>query len=252
MNKLFNNTTTENFGVRHIAFIMDGNGRWAKERNKPRTYGHQQGFKRLFEIAEICSYKKIEAMSIYAFSTENWNRPKREVSFLFNTLEKRFNVELKKMMRLNIRLFVSGDISRLPPTTQKVVIDGIAQTKDNTGLILNVCLNYGGRDELTRATKKIINDIQDGKIALNDINEQLITSYLDTALLPEVDLIIRTSGEMRLSNFMLWQLSYSEFIFPTTYWPDFTGEQLEINLQQYAQRKRRFGGLIDEKTERKH
>lgn len=248
MKKIFNNATNNNFGVRHLAFIMDGNGRWAKERNRPRTFGHQEGFKRLFEIAEICSYKNIEAMSIYAFSTENWNRPKREVSFLFNTLEKRFATELKKMMRLNIKLMVSGELSRLPITTQKVILDGIEKTKDNKGLILNVCLNYGGRDELTRATIKIVNDVKSGKVEVTEISEKLINSYLDTASLPDVDLLIRTSGEMRLSNFMLWQLSYSEFLFPKTYWPAFTGEELEKCLHEYAQRTRRFGGLVDEKA----
>lgn len=248
MKKIFNNTTSENYGVRHIAFIMDGNGRWAKERNRPRTFGHQEGFKRLFEIAEICSYKQIEAMSIYAFSTENWNRPKREVSFLFNTLEKRFAVELKKMMKLDMKLMVSGQLSRLPVTTQKVINEGIEATKANRGLVLNVCLNYGGRDELTRATRKIVEDVQSGHINSSQINEEMINSYLDTACLPDVDLLVRTSGEMRLSNFMLWQLSYSEFLFPKTYWPDFTGEALEKCLIEFAHRTRRFGGLVDEKT----
>jgi len=248
MKKIFENTTKDKYGVRHIAFIMDGNGRWAKMRNRPRTFGHQEGFKRLFEIAEICSYKNIEVMSIYAFSTENWNRPKSEVSFLFNTLDKRFASELKKMMRLNIKLVVSGQISRLPESTQTVLAEGIAETSKNTGLILNVCLSYGGRDEITRAVAKICQDFRFEKISKQEISEDLIEKYLDTAGLPSVDLLIRTSGEMRLSNFMLWQLSYSELIFPSIHWPDFNGEELEKCLVEFGRRTRRFGGLIDEKA----
>lgn len=247
MKKLLENITKENYGIKHLAFIMDGNGRWAKLRNRPRTYGHQEGFKRLFEIAEICSYKNIEVMTIYAFSTENWNRPKREVSFLFNSLEKRFNVELKKMMRLNMRLKVMGEPSKLPLTTQKVINDGIEQTKNNTGLVLNICLNYGGRDELTRAVKKIVSEVKEDNLDANVITESFIANHLDSAGLPEVDLMIRTSGEMRLSNFMLWQLSYAEFIFPQTYWPDFTGVELEKCLHEFARRTRRFGGLTNVK-----
>lgn len=247
MKKLLLDVTKENYGIKHIAFIMDGNGRWAKERNRPRTFGHQEGFKRLFEIAEICSYKQIEVMSIYAFSTENWNRPKREVTFLFNTLEKRFNIELKKMMRLNMKLRIMGDLSKLPESTVKVIEEGIQKTKANTGLILNVCLNYGGRDEITRATKKIATDLENAKIKKEDITQDLIASYLDSEGLPEVDLLIRTSGEMRLSNFMLWQLSYAEFLFPKTYWPAFNGFELEQALVEFAKRTRRFGGLIDGK-----
>ncbi len=249
MNKILAQSTTENYGIRHIAIIMDGNGRWAKLRNKPRTYGHRVGFKRLFEIAEICNYKNIEVMSIYAFSTENWNRPKREVDFLFNTLDARFATELKKMMRLNIRLRVSGDLTRLPETTQKVVHEGIETTKNNTGLTLNVCLNYGGRDELVRASKKMMMDVSGGVMSVDDISEATLENYLDTQGLPPVDLLVRTSGEMRLSNFMLWQLSYAEFIFPQTYWPDFTGDVLETCLLEFAKRTRRFGGLVDEKNQ---
>jgi undecaprenyl diphosphate synthase len=247
MKKIFTGVTKENYGIKHIAFIMDGNGRWAKERNRPRTFGHQEGFKRLFEIAEICSYKEIEVMSIYAFSTENWNRPKKEVSFLFNTLERRFGVELKKMMKLNIKLRIMGELSRLPQTTQKVILEAIEKTKNNTGLILNVCLNYGGRDEITRATRKLVLDIENGKLKQEDISEKLIANYLDSSGLPEVDLLVRTSGEMRLSNFMLWQMSYAEFLFPKTYWPDYNGEALEQSLIEFAKRTRRFGGLNDAK-----
>lgn len=247
MKKIFNGVTNENYGIKHIAFIMDGNGRWAKERNRPRTFGHQEGFKRVFEIAEICSFKQIEVMSVYAFSTENWNRPQREISFLFNTLEKRFHVELKKMMKLNISLRVMGALEKLPLSTQKVLKDAIEATQHNRGLILNICLNYGGRDELTRAIKKISLDAKNGLIEPEHITQELIPNYLDSHGLPEVDLMIRTSGEMRLSNFMLWQLSYAEFIFPKTYWPDFTGLILEENLIEYARRTRRFGGLVDVK-----
>lgn len=247
MKKLFNGVTKENYGVRHVAFIMDGNGRWAKQRNRPRTYGHKEGFKRLFEISEICSYKGIEVMSIYAFSTENWNRPKTEVDFLFRTLEQRFAIELKKMMKLNIKLRIMGELSRLPKTTQKVILDGIEETRNNTGLILNICINYGGRDEITRATRKLVNDIENGKLAKEDILETTLSNYLDSSGLPEVDLLIRTSGEMRLSNFMLWQLSYAEFLFPKTYWPDYNGEALEQSLIEFAKRTRRFGGLNDDK-----
>lgn len=247
MKKLLSDVTKENYGIKHIAFIMDGNGRWAKERNRPRTYGHQEGFKRLFEIAEICSFKNIEVISVYAFSTENWNRPKREVSFLFNTLEKRFNVELKRMMRLNARLRVMGDITKLPASTQKVVVDGIMQTSANSGIIINICLNYGGRDEIKRATSKLLEDFANNKFSKDDVSETLIASYLDSSGLPEVDLLVRTSGEMRLSNFMLWQLSYAELLFSQTYWPAFDGKELEKALVEFAKRTRRFGGLVDGK-----
>jgi undecaprenyl diphosphate synthase len=245
MKKIFSDVSNENYGIKHIAFIMDGNGRWAKERNRPRTYGHQEGFKRLFEIAEICSYKKIDVMTIYAFSTENWNRPKREVSFLFNTLEKRFNVELKKMMKLNMSLRVMGVLDKLPESTQKVIREGIEQTKHNTGLVLNICLNYGGRDEITRAIRHISADVKNEKLMVNEIDQTLVGNYLDSSGLPEVDLMIRTSGEMRLSNFMLWQLSYAEFSFPKTYWPDFNGAELEKCIIEFAHRTRRFGGLVN-------
>ncbi len=231
---------TENFGIKHIAFILDGNGRWAKARNKPRTYGHRHGFSSLFDVAEAVNNRGIEVMSVYAFSTENWNRPKTEISFLFKTLEARLRSVLKKVMRQQIKIVTSGDLSRLPPSTQEAIKVAVDESANNTRLILNICINYGGKDEIVRAIKKAANDKE---LDINELTPARFEDYLDTKGLPPVDLLVRTSGEERLSNFMLWQLAYAEFIFTPTMWPDYNADTLARDLLEYATRTRRFGGL---------
>lgn len=237
------NINKENFGVKHIAFIMDGNGRWAKLRGKPRTYGHSAGFKSLFDIASDCNNRNIEVMSVYAFSTENWNRPKKEVDFLWKSLESRIDKETKRMIKENIALTTMGDLSRLPLTTQQALDKSKLATAHCTGLKFNICLNYGGRDDIVRAVKNIIGDVNNSIIDKENINEEVIGHYLDSKELPDVDLLIRTSGEKRLSNYMLWQLSYAELIFNEILWPDYKPENLDKDLEIFAKRTRRFGGL---------
>lgn len=230
----------ENYGIKHIAFILDGNGRWAKARNKPRTYGHERGFSSLFDVGIAVNNRAIKVMSVYAFSTENWNRPKLEVSFLFKTLERRLKSVLKKVNKQGIKIVTSGDLSRLPPSTIEAINTAVFETKDNPNLILNICINYGGKDEIIRAIKKLS---LDKEVDVATLTPETFENYLDTAGLPPVDLLIRTSGEERLSNFMLWQLAYSEFIFTPTMWPDYNEETLVRDLEIYAKRTRRFGGL---------
>lgn len=234
----------ENYGIKHIAFILDGNGRWAKARNRPRTFGHSRGFSSLFDVALDVNARNIPVMSVYAFSTENWNRPKSEVSFLFKTLEKRLASTLKKVNKNGIRIATSGDLTKLPPSTQAAINKAVSETKDNPRMILNICINYGAKDELIRAMKKAYHDIEDKELTIEGLTPDVFETYLDTAGLPPVDLLIRTSGEERLSNFLLWQSAYAEFIFTPTLWPDYDEACLERDLVVYAKRKRRFGGLL--------
>ncbi len=240
--------TTEllNYGVKHIAFIMDGNGRWAKKRMRPRNFGHAEGAKRIFEIALDCSKRKIEVMSCYAFSTENWNRPQSEIDYLFKQLEVELKKKVPTLMKENIKLVTMGDITRLPLSTQKAINEAISETSANSGLILNMGLNYGSYDEIIRGFKNIAKKIETNEINSDDIDAKMISDHLYTAGYPPLDLLIRTSGEMRLSNFMLWQLAYTELIFTPVYWPDYTPEQLELSLQEFSKRKRRYGGLDNE------
>ena len=230
----------------HVAFIMDGNGRWAKKRGLPRHLGHKEGCERIIDIYEECRVQGIKVMSLYAFSTENWNRPKDEIRHLFNYLEIFFKRELKRMMREGCKIITSGDISKLPPKTVKVVEDAKERTKDNTEFVFNICLNYGGKDEIVRAAKLFASDCLNGNKNVEDLNEQSFEDYLYTKGLPPVDLLIRTSGEMRTSNYMPWQLAYAEMIFPSTPWPDFTKEEFRKTLDIYYQRNRRFGEIKDE------
>ncbi|MGI6735044.1 MAG: polyprenyl diphosphate synthase [Bacilli bacterium] len=230
----------ENYGIKHIAFILDGNGRWARARKKPRTYGHEKGFASLFDVGIAVSKRNIPVMSVYAFSTENWSRPKKEVDFLFRTLEKRLHSVLKKVQKHNIKIMTSGDLSRLPVSTQEAINYAKEESKNNTGTILNICINYGGKDEIVRAIKRLN---ADKSANIEDLTVEQFEEYLDTKGLPPVDLLVRTSGEMRLSNYMLWQLAYAEFIFTPTYWPDYDEKCLVQDLEEYAKRTRRFGGL---------
>ena len=231
--------------LKHIAFIMDGNGRWAKKRGLPRHLGHKRGCEVCTDIYEGCLENHIQVMSLYAFSTENWNRPKDEIDHLFNYLEIFFKKEIKRFMRDGSRVMVSGDLSRIPEKTRNVIFDSIERTKDNKNFVFNICLNYGGKSEIVRATKLIAEDIKNGVIFADDINEKSFENYLYTKDLPPVDLLIRTSGEMRTSNFLLWQLAYAEFIFTKTHWPDFNKKELNECINEFKTRDRRYGGIED-------
>lgn len=233
-------TNYENYGIKHIAFILDGNGRWAKARKRPRTYGHEKGFSSLFDVGIAVSKHNIPFMSVYAFSTENWSRPKKEVDFLFRTLEKRLHSVLKKVQKHNIKIVTSGDLKRLPESTQQAINYAKEESKNNTGTTLNICINYGGKDEIVRAIKRLA---ADESVNIQALTPDTFENYLDTSGMPPVDLLVRTSGEMRLSNYMLWQLAYAEIIFTPTYWPDYDEECFVRDLEEYAKRTRRFGGL---------
>ena len=232
--------------LNHVAFIMDGNGRWANKRGLPRTAGHKAGVERIYEIADACKEFNIKAMSLYAFSTENWNRPQDEIDFLFSYIDIFFKKYIKTAHKDQTRIIVSGDISRLPLKVQKTLNKAIDETKDYNSFYFNVCLNYGSYAELVKATKEIATLVKDNKLDINDINSETINNHLYTKDLPPVDLLIRTSGEVRLSNFMLFQLAYSEFIFSDTYWPDFSKEEFIKCLNIYNNRNRRYGGLKNE------
>ncbi len=232
--------------LQHVAFIMDGNGRWAKARHLPRHLGHKAGCERVIDIYEECYAQGIKVMSLYAFSTENWNRPKAEINHLFEYLESFFKREIKRLLKDGSRVIVSGDISKLPEKTRKTVLDSVDKTKDCQNFTFNICLNYGGKEEIVRASKNFAKDVLDGKKQIDDLNENTFEEYLYTKSLPPVDLLIRTSGELRTSNFLPWQLAYAEFIFPKVPWPDFTKEEFRNCLEEYYSRDRRFGGIKDE------
>lgn len=231
----------------HVAFIMDGNGRWAKARHLPRHLGHKEGCERVIDIYEECYEQGIKVMSLYAFSTENWNRPKAEINHLFNYLELFFKREIDRLIRDGSRVIASGDLSKLPEKTRKTVLNSIERTKDCKNFTFNICLNYGGKDELVRAAKLFAQDVKDGKKNIEDLNETTFEDYLYTKGLPPVDLLVRTSGELRTSNYLPWQLAYAEFIFPKTPWPSFTKEEFRKCLDEYYSRDRRFGEIKDEK-----
>lgn len=232
--------------INHVALIMDGNGRWAKKRGLPRTAGHEEGCKRIIEIFDAVKANHIYCMTLYAFSTENWNRPKSEITLLFRYLDKFFKDNIADLMRDGVRVQVMGDITRLPKHTQKTVNEALNKTKDNNNYVFNIALNYGSRQELVKATKEIANLVKENKLDINDIDEQTISDHLYTYNLPPIDLMIRTSGEQRLSNYLLYQLAYSEFIFTPTYWPDFTKDKFEECLREYATRDRRYGKITEE------
>ncbi len=229
--------------IQHVALIMDGNGRWAKQRGLPRYEGHKEGCKRIIEIFDAIKKHDIKVMTLYAFSTENWNRPKDEIRRLFHYLKVFFDENIDGFMRDNVRVQVMGDISRLPEATQKVVKNALKKTKDNDRFVFNIALNYGSKQELVKATKEISKEVKDGNLDINDINEETISNHLYTSNLPDVDLMIRTSGEQRLSNYLLYQLAYSEFIFTKTYWPDFKEKEFDECVEEYYRRNRRFGKI---------
>ncbi|WP_249030471.1 isoprenyl transferase [Tannockella kyphosi] len=228
---------------RHIAFIMDGNGRWAKKRNMPRTFGHHEGTKTIRKIALEANKLGVQAMTIYAFSTENFARPESEVNFIFKLPKEFFQLYLQELIDNNVQVCMIGHLELAPEATQNIIKSAMEQTKMNTGLKLCFAFIYGGRDEIIHATKNLVQDCIDGKQDIQSINESLFESYLMTDGLPAIELMVRTSGEQRLSNFLLWQLAYAEFIFTDAYWPDFDEQELYECIWLYQNRDRRFGGL---------
>ena len=224
---------------RHIAIIMDGNGRWALSRGLPRINGHREGIKRIEGLLRYAPSRGIEYLTLYAFSTENWRRPREEVSFLFSAFENYLNTKKGELKKNHIRLRVIGQRKGLPNSLVKAIETAEEFLAKEKGLSLQICFNYGAREEIINAVKAIVRD----GTKEEDITEELFSSYLYTAGIPDPDLIIRTSGEMRLSNFLLWQASYSEFYFTDVLWPDFSEEEFERALVKFSNRKRRYGGV---------
>lgn len=222
---------------RHIAFIMDGNGRWAAQRGLQRSDGHRAGAEALKNMLDACSEQGIEVVTVYAFSCENWSRPQSEIKFLFSLISKFAKKELQNYADRGYRVMFSGDLTQLPQSTKNAIKKVMDYSKNNTGMIVNIALNYGARQEIVRAVNMIL---QSG---IRNIDEQMFEDCLYTAGLPQLDLIVRSSGEKRLSNFMLWQCAYSEFIFLDKYWPDFDKDTLIDILKEYSSRDRRFGGI---------
>ena len=227
----------------HIAIIMDGNGRWAKSRFMPRTYGHKVGVETIRKVVKECSRLGVKYLTLYAFSTENWKRPKDEVSALMGLLVKYLRNELEELHKNNVKILTIGDISKLPQACIEELDHVKEKTKDNRGLVMSLALNYGGRNDLVNAVKNISQEVVDGKISVDDIGDDLISSHLSTKESPDPDLVVRTSGEQRLSNFLLWELAYSEFYFADIHWPDFDEKELQKAIFAYQSRDRRFGGI---------
>ena len=226
---------------RHIAIIMDGNGRWAKKQGLARMFGHRQGVETVHRITEAAAELGVQYLTLYAFSTENWNRPKEEVDALMVLLVETIAKETPTLMKNNIRLQTIGDLSRLPQTTYDKFMECIQQTSQNTGLTLIIALSYSARWEIIQAAQHMAQAVQEGALLPEDINEETISNYLTTAQVPDPDLLIRTSGELRISNFLLWQLAYSELYFTNYLWPDFTNEEFYHAIVDYQHRERRFG-----------
>ena len=233
----------------HIAIIMDGNGRWAKKRSLPRVAGHHEGMKTVRKVTRLANALGVDVLTLYAFSTENWKRPKIEVDFLMRLPEEFLSTFLPELIAENVRVEMMGDHENLPAHTIKAITKAKEATKDNTGLILNFALNYGSRSEIVDSVKELAAQVAAGTLKPEDITEQHISSGLMTKALPEPDLLIRTSGEVRLSNFMLWQLAYTEFWFTETLWPDFNEDSLIDAIENYQKRNRRFGGLKGEEAQ---
>lgn len=226
---------------KHIAIIMDGNRRWAREQGKPASFGHKEGAKTLEKIVRYANKIGLEHITVYAFSTENWKRTEEEVSALMLLLQNYLDDYSKRADSENIKVKILGDITALSPKMQKSIINCMERTKNNTGVVFNIALNYGGRDEITRAVKKIATKVKEGEINVDDINEELISNELYTVGQPDPDLVIRTSGEKRLSNFLPWQSTYSELLIIDKNWPDFNEQDLDNAIIEYQKRTRKFG-----------
>lgn len=229
---------------KHIAIIMDGNGRWAKEKGLPRVAGHRTGMKSVKTAVKLCSELGIKALTLFAFSIENWTRPKREINTLMSILREYLRKETDELHQNKVKLQFIGRTDELPESVQQILKWAVEKTANNTGLILNVALNYSGRADIIDAIKKLIADIENKKCSREDVNEVLFEKYLYTAALPDPDLLIRTSGEMRISNFLLWQIAYTEIYITPTYWPDFSRKHLLSAIIDYQKRERRFGGVV--------
>jgi undecaprenyl diphosphate synthase len=228
---------------RHIAVIMDGNGRWAKERGLPRREGHRAGAESVREITNACIELGVEYLTLYAFSSENWNRPEAEVKALMSLLDRFLAEKAKDLKKQNIRLVAIGQLDRLPPKTRNLLEKIMAQTSDHTAMTLVLALSYGGREEIVAAARSLATDAADGRILPSRIDAPLFASRLQTAGIPDPDLLVRTSGEMRVSNFLLWQISYAEIVILKKFWPDFRRNDLLEAVQEYQRRHRRFGAL---------
>ncbi len=228
---------------RHVAIIMDGNGRWAKKRFMPRTMGHRAGMASLKKIVRACDDMGIAILTVYAFSTENWKRPQDEVSYLMQLLTEFMHKELDELHQNNVRIQVLGDYSAMPAECRIEIKRALEITRDNTGLIFNIALNYGGRKEILDAVKTLAAQIAGGETKAEEVNEEIFSRLLYTKGMPDPDLLIRSSGEMRISNFMLWQIAYTEIVVTDTLWPDFTENDLVQAIVEYQQRDRKFGGL---------
>lgn len=231
----------------HVAVILDGNGRWAKKRHMPRTYGHKVGSQVVEDMLSIVDDLGVKYFTVYAFSTENWKRSEDEVSTLMNILRRYLKDCVKKSMKNNVRCRVIGRREELSEDIVESIIDLEEKTKNNTGLNFTIAINYGGRDEITRAVKKIADKVARGELKAEDITEKTINDNLDTWELPDPDLLIRSSGEQRLSNYLPWQLAYTEFYFTETLWPDFNREEMIKAFEKYNKRERRFGGVTEDK-----
>lgn len=227
----------------HLAIIMDGNGRWAQSRGKPRTFGHIKGTRVAKKIITACSRKGIKYLTLYAFSSENWLRPQAEVSFLMALLRRYLKRETANLVKENIKFDVIGETSKLPADIMSAIDYAKSQTANNTGLRLTFAISYGSRQEISEAVKTIAHQVQEGLLSVSEITDELVGRYLQTYPIPDPDYIIRTSGEKRLSNFLLWQAAYSEFYFTDTLWPDFTEADLDLAIAHYLKRDRRFGAL---------
>lgn len=227
----------------HVAIIMDGNGRWAKKRGLPRIAGHHAGMKAVKRVTIAANDAGVKILTLYAFSTENWTRPQEEVDYLMRLPQEFLKIELAELIEKNVQVKMTGWREGLPAHTLAALDEAEEKTRDNTGLILNFALNYGSRREIAEAARKLACDVADGKLAPDEVTEEMLTSRMLTANLPDPDLLIRTSGELRLSNFMLWQSAYTEFWFTPKYWPEFTEAEFYDALREYQHRTRRYGGL---------
>ncbi|MDD6772092.1 isoprenyl transferase [Inconstantimicrobium porci] len=251
MLNLFSSNKTENEDItldfekipKHIAIIMDGNGRWAQARKLPRVMGHKAGVETVRTVVKKCNSLGVKYLTLYMFSTENWKRPKDEINSLMKLLAQYLKSEFDELNSNNVVINHIGDISKLPEICQKELIDAYEKTKNNTGLVLTLAINYGGRDEIIYAVKRLYKDISEKGMNIDDIDKDLFNNYLYTAEMPDPDIIIRPSGEQRLSNFLLWQCAYSEFWYSDINWPDFTEKDLEMAIYDYQHRDRRFGGI---------
>jgi len=225
----------------HIAIIMDGNGRWAKKRLRPRFMGHRAGVKAVENIVKHCIERKVAVLSLFAFSSENWRRPSKEVGLLMELFALSLKQQVNRLHSNNIRLRIIGDVSKFSPSLQKQISQAEKLTSINTGLTINIAANYGGRWDITQSVRQLAEQVKKGELLAEDITEDTISAGLTTAEIPEPDLFIRTGGEQRVSNFLLWQMAYTEFFFTDTLWPDFDGTELDKAINSFCQRERRFG-----------